>query len=489
MPPTKKKIIAIVGATNAPGRGLVRAILRDPAGRFAARVVTLDVNTEAARALATMGAELVVGHVGAGAGLQGAFTGAYGAFCVPLVSEHPSPQRELTEITAIAQAAKEAGLQHVIWATLGEAKSETAKVFGGLGVPTTFLHAFGDPAKLRGERVAEEMGRVAYGILKTGEYVGKTVSINAELLTGERKPTPPVPVSVPVTGLQPKSGFLRARVMVPLIGVLAVGAFFLVRGLSPTQDPNLDPTASGGAGERDPAVPPPPNPAAADPPPKVEPMAPTVTSKWEQERAAPTTGNAPAKKIALAAPPAPPKYRAPVAPPKNGKAKRRGGRSEPEEVLVEAPPPSARSEERERATPQPPPSASAEAPPAPEPDPPSPSPSSPPSNVRRPPAPAASSLPPGAVDPKAVKATVNAHAAQIRTCFERATMEHPELHGRLTIQATLDASGHVLSATPTSTIYGGARLQACVVSAFQSWTFPAPAGGVKGSITYSFSFE
>jgi hypothetical protein len=482
MPPITKKIIAIVGATNAPGRGLVRAILKDTAGRFAARVVTLDVNTEAARALAAMGAEMVVGHVGAGAGLKGAFTGAYGAFCVPLASEHPSPQRELAEITAIAQAAKDAGLQHVIWATLGEAKAETARVFGGLGVPTTFLHAFGDAAKLRGERVAEEMGRVAYGILKTGEYVGKTVSINAELLTGERKPTPAIPVPPTANALAPKSGFFRARVIVPLIAALAVGAFFLVRGLSPPQDPNLDPTASGGAAEANAAASPP-NPPTPDPAPKIEALAPTVTSKWEQERAIPT------KKIAMA--PAVQQKRPVVvvaAAPKTIRAKRHGGRSEPDEVAVEALPTPARSDERP--TPQPVTSAAPEAPPAPEPAPPSPSTStSTPSNVRRPLAPAATSLSPGTVDPKAVKATINAHAAQIRTCFERATMERPDLHGRLSIQATVDPSGQVLSATPTSTIEGGARLEACVLSAFQGWTFPAPAGGVKGSFKYSFSFE
>jgi len=84
---------------------------------------------------------------------------------------------------------------------------------------------------------------------------------------------------------------------------------------------------------------------------------------------------------------------------------------------------------------------------------------------------------------------VREHAAEVRACFDRAVMERPDLHGRLGIRATVDPMGRVVSATPTSTIEGGGRLQACVVSAFRTWTFPRPAGGVQGEFTYSFSFE
>ena len=41
---TVKKVIAVVGATGQQGGGLVKAILDDPTGGFAARALTRDPN-------------------------------------------------------------------------------------------------------------------------------------------------------------------------------------------------------------------------------------------------------------------------------------------------------------------------------------------------------------------------------------------------------------------------------------------------------------
>ena len=79
---SEKKIIAVMGATGAQGGGLVRAILADPNGGFAARAVTRKPDSEAARALAAAGAEVVAADTDDAASLDRAFAGAYGAFCV-----------------------------------------------------------------------------------------------------------------------------------------------------------------------------------------------------------------------------------------------------------------------------------------------------------------------------------------------------------------------------------------------------------------------
>ena len=56
---TEKKVIAVVGATGAQGGGLARAILADSEGGFAVRALTRNTQSEAARHLAHLGAEVV----------------------------------------------------------------------------------------------------------------------------------------------------------------------------------------------------------------------------------------------------------------------------------------------------------------------------------------------------------------------------------------------------------------------------------------------
>ena len=72
----EKKIIAVVGATGAQGGGLVRAILADPNGGFAVRAITRNVNSDAAKQLASLGAEVVAADVYDHESIRQAFDGA-----------------------------------------------------------------------------------------------------------------------------------------------------------------------------------------------------------------------------------------------------------------------------------------------------------------------------------------------------------------------------------------------------------------------------
>jgi len=231
----EKKIIAVVGATGAQGGGLVRAIMRDTTGPFTARALTRDVNSEKARTLAGLGAEVVAADVDDSQSLQRAFAGAYGAFCVTFFWDHMSAEREIAEARLMAQAAKHAGLQHVIWSTFEDTrklvplsdnrmptlqgkykvahfdgKAEANAAFTELGVPTTFLltsfywenmiYGGAGPKKGPDGKLAitfpmgdkklpgiasEDIGKCAYGILKRGrELIGKTVGVAGEHLTG-----------------------------------------------------------------------------------------------------------------------------------------------------------------------------------------------------------------------------------------------------------------------------------------------------------------
>src|ERR1700684_4333907 len=100
---SEKKVIAVVGATGAQGGGLVRAILADPSGEFAARAITRDPSSEKAQELAARGgAEFLAGAVDDEASLQAAFAGAHGAFCVTFFWAHFSPELEMAHAANMA---------------------------------------------------------------------------------------------------------------------------------------------------------------------------------------------------------------------------------------------------------------------------------------------------------------------------------------------------------------------------------------------------
>jgi uncharacterized protein YbjT (DUF2867 family) len=230
-----KKIIAVVGATGAQGGGLARAILEDKNGPFEVRAITRDVNSDKAKALAEAGAEVVTGDVDDLKSLKKAFEGAHGAFCVTFFWAHFKPEKELSQARNMAQAAKDAGVDHVIWSTLEDtrtfmplsdermptlmgkykvphldAKGEANAIFTELAVPTTFLvtsfywdnliHFGMGPKKGADGKLAitlpmgkkklagiaaEDIGKTAYRIFEEGdEWIGKTVGIAGGHLTG-----------------------------------------------------------------------------------------------------------------------------------------------------------------------------------------------------------------------------------------------------------------------------------------------------------------
>ena len=71
-----KKIIAVMGSTGSQGGGLVRAIQSDPNGGFKARAITRDPNSDKAKALKDLGAEVVGADIDDEASLVKALNGA-----------------------------------------------------------------------------------------------------------------------------------------------------------------------------------------------------------------------------------------------------------------------------------------------------------------------------------------------------------------------------------------------------------------------------
>jgi uncharacterized protein YbjT (DUF2867 family) len=84
----EKKIIAVFGATGAQGGGLARAILSDPNSEFAVRAITRNINSDKAKELAKMGAEVVAADIDDLESVKHALRGAYGAYFVTFFWDH-----------------------------------------------------------------------------------------------------------------------------------------------------------------------------------------------------------------------------------------------------------------------------------------------------------------------------------------------------------------------------------------------------------------
>lgn len=227
-----KKIIAVLGATGSQGGSLCRAILDDPSGGFACRAITRDPGKDQAKALAERGAEVVAADIDDVESLKKAFEGAHGVYAVTNFWEHFSADKEKQQAKNIADAAKAAGVKHVVWSTLEDtrelmdasdkrmpflqekyrvphfdAKAEADEFFKDL--PTTYLvtsfywdnmYMFGLSPKKNDDGTytwtlpmgeaklaaisAQDIGKVAYGIFKGGEqYIGKRIGIAGGTLT------------------------------------------------------------------------------------------------------------------------------------------------------------------------------------------------------------------------------------------------------------------------------------------------------------------
>ena len=113
------KMIAVTGATGQQGGAVARKLLEDG---WKVRALTRDLDKPAAQELKALGAEIVPGDMDDRAQLDAAFQGAYGVFSVqnfwlPGVGF----EGEIRQGKNVAEAAKAAGVQHLVYSSVGAA--------------------------------------------------------------------------------------------------------------------------------------------------------------------------------------------------------------------------------------------------------------------------------------------------------------------------------------------------------------------------------
>lgn len=141
-----ERLVAVTGATGRQGGAVVRHLLTDG---WQVRALTRNPGSARARALAAQGAEVIGCDMMDAASLAGPFRGAHGVFSVqnPMIDGLAA---EVTQGTNVADAARDAGVRHLVYGSAGpgtpgtgvgswETKVTVAAHVRRLGIPLTVL--------------------------------------------------------------------------------------------------------------------------------------------------------------------------------------------------------------------------------------------------------------------------------------------------------------------------------------------------------------
>jgi uncharacterized protein YbjT (DUF2867 family) len=195
------RTILITGVTGQQGGSVARAL----AGKgFTLRGMTRKPDSDAAKAAAAKGVEIVKGDLDDGGSLEAALDGVWGVYAVQNTWE-AGVEKEEEQGKRIATVAKQAGVQHYVYASVGSADRQTgiphfdnkARVEAtvrGLGFPSHailrpvfFMENLISPWFLHGDKLVTAMnpGTVLQmvAVRDIGEY-GARLFIDAEKYKG-----------------------------------------------------------------------------------------------------------------------------------------------------------------------------------------------------------------------------------------------------------------------------------------------------------------
>lgn len=142
------KLVLVTGATGQQGGAIARELL---AKGYQVRAMTRNPDSDKAKALKAAGAEIVKGDLDDAASVKAALKGCWGAYAVQNTWE-AGVEGEERQGKAFAKAAKEAGIQHLVYSSVGSAHRNT-------GVPHF-------DNKFRVEQTIRELGFPSFVIIR-----------------------------------------------------------------------------------------------------------------------------------------------------------------------------------------------------------------------------------------------------------------------------------------------------------------------------------
>ncbi|KAL2809197.1 hypothetical protein BJX63DRAFT_370694 [Aspergillus granulosus] len=151
------KLLTVFGATGRQGGSVIRTVLADSSlsSQFKIRGITRDISKPDAKALANKGVEMLSADMTSVNSLVQALAGSHSVFLVTTPTFTENSDQELTQGKNVADAAKKAGVQHLIYSSLlnvtettggrlkdvphFDHKAEVEKYIRAIGVPASFV--------------------------------------------------------------------------------------------------------------------------------------------------------------------------------------------------------------------------------------------------------------------------------------------------------------------------------------------------------------
>jgi uncharacterized protein YbjT (DUF2867 family) len=143
------KVVLITGATGKQGGATLRHLAKQ--GGFKLRAMTRKPDSEPAKAVAALGAEVVTGDLDDAASLERALAGVWGVFAVQNTWE-AGVEKEEEQGKRLAKVARDKGVQHFVYSSVGSAHKKT-------GIPHF-------ENKVRVEQTVKQLGFPSHVILR-----------------------------------------------------------------------------------------------------------------------------------------------------------------------------------------------------------------------------------------------------------------------------------------------------------------------------------
>jgi len=173
-PMANEKVVLITGATGRQGGATLRHLAKQ--GGFKLRAMTRKPDSDAAKAVAALGAELVTGDLNDAASLERAVAGAWGVFAVQNTWE-AGVEGEEEQGKRLAKIARDKGVQHFVYTSVGSANRKT-------GIPHF-------ENKFRVEQTIKQLGFPSHVILRPVFFMENLTSpwfLNGDKLVTALKP-------------------------------------------------------------------------------------------------------------------------------------------------------------------------------------------------------------------------------------------------------------------------------------------------------------